>query len=530
MTESLFLPFLKKHLDRVQPLAKEAHLADWGLQTTGLTAARDRSIALNTELAKIYANPEEYAFLKSFKAGSLESPLIARQHKLLSDYYLSHQMEDSVLEEMIRLQIEIEENFNNHRAVVRGILLSDNEVDDILLESEDQSLRRETWLASKSVGRVVKDQLLELVRLRNREAKRLGFSDYYAMSLSLQELEEARLFSILNTLNTESEPSWNRFRSDLDNSLAKKFNCAPEDIRPWHHSNRFFQETGPGEADLNKYFLDNDLEALSAEFFAAIGLPIDDLLKRADLYERPGKCQHAFCMDIDRSGDIRVLCNNRANERWMGTMLHEFGHAVYDKFLDTDLPYLLRTPCHTLATESIALFMGRLSKNPDWLHRYAHVPLEEARQIAAAAQRELRENLLVFMHWCFVMVHFERELYRDPDQDLDTLWWDIVEKYQKVRRPDSRTAPDWASKIHLASSPVYYHNYQLGEMVASQLLHYLQTVVLEGEEASALVRSPKVGEYLKQKVFKTGALYEWETWLENATGEMLNPKYFVEHL
>lgn len=530
MSESLFQPFLKKHIDSIQPLAKEAHLADWELQTTGSTEARDRSIALNTQLAKIYSDPAEYAFLVSMNDFTFESPLLARQHKLLSDYYLSHQMEDAVLEETIRLQIEIEESFNNHRAEVRGRELSDNEVDGILLTSQDPALRRETWLASKTVGALVKDRLLDLIKLRNREAKLLGFADYYAMSLKLQELDEVRMFTILDDLNSECEPVWLEYRHNLDARLAEIFNCATESIRPWHHANRFFQETGTGEADINKYFVEKDLESLSSDFFATIGLPIDDLLKKADLYERPGKCQHAFCMDVDRSGDIKVLCNNRPNERWMGTMLHEFGHAIYDKYVDHNLPYLLRTPCHTLATESIALFMGRLSKNPDWLHFYADIDIDEAAQIASAAKRELSENLLVFMHWCFVMVHFERALYQYPDQDLDNLWWNLVEKYQKVKRPDGRSAPDWASKIHLASSPVYYHNYQLGEMVASQLLHHLHTVVLIGEPESSLVTSPKVGSYLKEAVFKSGALYEWETWLFNATGEKLNPKYFVDQL
>ena len=67
------------------------------------------------------------------------------------------------------------------------------------------------------------------------------------------------------------------------------------------------------------------------------------------------------------------------------------------------------------------------------------------------------------------MTNFERRLYADPDADLDTLWWDLVEQYQQVRRPDGRHAPDWAAKIHLAAAPVYYQNYLYGELFASQL-------------------------------------------------------------
>ena len=49
-------------------------------------------------------------------------------------------------------------------------------------------------------------------------------------------------------------------------------------------------------------------------------LPIDDVLARSDLYEKPKKSPHAFCTDIDREGDVRVLGNIVPNEYWMGTV------------------------------------------------------------------------------------------------------------------------------------------------------------------------------------------------------------------
>ena len=64
------------------------------------------------------------------------------------------------------------------------------------------------------------------------------------------------------------------------------------------------------------------------------------------------------------------------------------------------------------------------------------------------------------------MFRFEKELYDNPDQDLNKLWWDLVEKYQVVRRPEGRNAPDYASKIHIVSAPAYYHNYMMGELFA----------------------------------------------------------------
>ena len=80
-------------------------------------------------------------------------------------------------------------------------------------------------------------------------------------------------------------------------------------------------------------------------------------------------------MHVDRKGDVRILANIKPNDKWMATMLHECGHAVYDKYLDVNLPYILREPAHILSTEAIALLMGRLETDPDWLIMYAGAPI-----------------------------------------------------------------------------------------------------------------------------------------------------------
>src|SRR6185503_15618378 len=41
--------------------------------------------------------------------------------------------------------------------------------------------------------------------------------------------------------------------------------------------------------------------------------------------------------------------------------------------------------------------------------------------------------------------------------DLDTLWWELVSRFQGVTPPDGRSAPDWAAKIHIAVSGLLPH-------------------------------------------------------------------------
>jgi peptidyl-dipeptidase A len=253
------------------------------------------------------------------------------------------------------------------------------------------------------------------------------------------------------------------------------------------------------------------------------------MMAKSDLYEKPGKNQHAYCIDIDNLGDVRVLCNIKPNASWMGTMLHEFGHANYDKYIDEKLPFVLRNPAHTFTTEAIAMFFGRMSSNAKFLVDMKLTNEADARKVAEEGFKVLRLEQLTFSRFTQVMYRFEKGMYENPDQDLNKLWWDLVEKYQMIKCPAGRNQPDWATKIHIASYPCYYHNYQLGELLASQLNHHIAANVLKSDDfRQSYFGKPEVGDYLKKNVFMPGARWTWNEMIEKATGEKLTAKYYAE--
>src|SRR5215210_5332391 len=208
-------------------------------------------------------------------------------------------------------------------------------------------------------------------------------------------------------------------------------------------------------------------------------------------------------------------------------MLHEFGHAVYDRHINPSLPYFLRTVAHTCTTEAIALMMGSLVDDPVWLSAVAGVPEVELDEVNEYLRWRERADRLVFIRWALVMFNFERELYAEPDRDdLNVLWWDLAERLQLVNRPPGRDEPDWAAKIHMAVAPVYYHNYVLGHLIAAQLRHHLEEWVSGGP----FFMSEVAGRYLQEAVFGPGDRNKWEETVLGATGERLDPEYFVRSL
>jgi len=256
------------------------------------------------------------------------------------------------------------------------------------------------------------------------------------------------------------------------------------------------------------------------------------VLARSDLYERPGKNPHAFCTDIDREGDVRVLANIEPTREWQGTMLHELGHAVYSsKNIPRSLPYALRTDAHTLATEGVAMMFGRFADNAAWLEAMG-VRVPDPQQLSATTRQLRRNQLLIFSRWCQVMLRFEKELYGNPQQDLNARWRELVEEYQEVQWPEGRQRPDYASKIHIIIAPAYYHNYMLGELFAAQVHRALVREVLPGADpaAAVYVGKPAAGEFMKNRVFQPGRTLPWNELARHATGEELSPKAFAADL
>lgn len=509
--------FIDRHVEEIQPLLREVGLASWEAATTGSEAAIQRSAELRTRFKQVYARPDEFEQVRRFRtAPELTDPLLARQLKLLDHAYTANQLPPATIEELTHRESELERIFYNFRPTFEDRTYSDNELRELLCAESDSGRRQRIWEASKAIGPQIGPPLLELVRRRNEAARELGFKNYYSMELELQEIEESSLFQLLEEFQLRSEHPFQTVREELDRELAARFSLDPEALRPWHWED-FFSQQAPesGPVDLDPLFAPLSQEDVVRDYFADLDLPVEPILIRSDLYEREGKDQHAFCTDIDRNGDVRILCNLRPNERWMATLLHELGHGVYDLYLPRSLPFLLRTPAHTLTTEAIAMYFGRLTRDPEWLRNRIGSTMtgEEESEI----HRQQRLSMLIAARWMLVMVHFERALYSDPDRpDLNRLWWDLVEKFQLIRRPDGRDEPDWATKIHLALAPVYYHNYLLGELMASQLT---RAIAESGDTP---------GEFLRNRIFAPGASLPWSELIEQATGEPLAPLHFVE--
>ncbi len=479
--------------DRLRPLTFARNVAWWDSNVE----ANDENARRRAEAELAYSDAlADRELFAEVEAAQAETNGGGRSLELLRAMMLPHQIADSLRSRIVELKSEVESRFSRHRGVLRGREVDDNEIKQILRESDDADERREAWEASKTVGTDVADDVRELARLRNEAARSLGYRDWFALSLSVDEMDEDKLWETLGACDAATAEPFARWKSALDSRLAHRFGCDPTELRPWHYADPFFQEAPPaGAVDLDPLFKGKDVIGLARRTFEGIELEVAGILERSDLFPRAGKNQHAFCIDVDRQGDVRVLANVIDNQSWTDTMLHELGHGVYDLGFEDGLPWLLRTT-HLVTTEASALLFGALAGQREWLERILGIDGREAEELEAKLRMARAAELLVFTRWVLVMTGFERVLYSDPESDLDSVWWELASRYQLLTPPDGREAPDWASKLHIAVAPVYYHTYLYGSIVALQLRDALSAAV-GGHRRSPGRRDDAAGEALR---------------------------------
>jgi len=522
------------YLAKYRPLELKASSAWWEANITGSDAAVAREKAANRALVDLHSDPITFAKLKELRAGGqIADPMLRRIADVLYRQFLAGQADPALQKRIVDLESEVARTFNTYRSRVGERTLTENEVREILATTKDSQAAEAAWQGYMVVGSKVDVQLRELVKLRNELAGKLGFKNFYSMSLALQELDEEPFFKLFDGLDEMTRAPFAELKAEIDQARAAHFGVKPEELRPWHFGDLFFQDIPPGqEVDFGVLFKDADLEQLARQYYASIGLPVDDILARSDLYEKPGKCPHAFCSNLDRGNDIRVLANLKPNLYQADTILHELGHGVYGKYNRADVPFVLRGAAHGLTTEGIAIMMGAMCKNEEWLREVLKVDPQQAAQIGRSARAGLRTERLMFARWALVMVHFEHEMYTQPDQDLARLWWNLKRKYQLLNPPPHTDRPDYAAKVHILTSPVYYHSYMMGELFAAQVRHHIARQVLGLKESgrTSFYGHPEVGTYLKEQVFGPGNLYSWNDLTRRATGESLTAQYFAEQL
>ncbi len=395
----------------------------------------------------------------------------------------------------------------NFRAVYNGEKKQANELYKIYRTANNRGEREKAYRAYVSVGEELASGLSRLVRFRNQQVKKNGYSNYFSYSFKSQNLDLDEYKKLLDRLDQLSQAPYQTILASIKNKL--NYN----ELQIW--------DLGYAYADINRE-LDRYFPVESQLFFIKQGLKgidinIDKMPIYFDLESRYGKSQFAFAFPVKPPHDLRVMANLIEGQYSTRTLQHEIGHAIHYALINQD-NNLFRTELSGIWTEAMAQIFAGMCEERLWLEKYAQVPYAVARSFIKAK----KETGIIYLRTQLMRLQFEMQAYTNPNRDLNKLYWDLFEKYLML--PKHEDLKPWASLFYYITHPVYMQNYLYADMVKAQTYVYLE------KNYGSMVDNKMTKAFLVQNYLRFGSRYPWDELLERGTEEKLNPEYFIQSL
>lgn len=449
--------------------------------------------------AAIMTNPD-YEALVSRWVGRVEEPLLARRLVVWQRAFQGAKV--SARPEIRALVNEISDAIVAFRYQVQGQEYDLGAVRHILRVEKDRERRRAAWLSFAPLSEKLAERTRELFRLRNAAARAEGFESYAHMQIAAQGLELEQVKGILEELARASDPAYRRVLE----AGAERHGLA--EIEPWDI--KFLLD---GEGGLPKrYFPRSGILGRLEEWGAVHGVDLKELGIQVYFMDIP---YNGLCMGISRR-DIRILGNPSDGHNYYKTSFHELGHALHAAYSDPGSYILRREP--SVFGEGMAEMMGYTVNDPGWL---AHVGLTP--EEIAAAGRDGMGPWFAYLRQRSAHALFEYQAYANPDGDLDQINAEVEARVLGCRFD---ATPRWASEPNAWYSryPVYWQNYVLADVIASQIHHDLRS------RFGSVWGSREAVAYMREQYWAPGGAVEWQEKLVRGTGSALSTKALVADL
>jgi peptidyl-dipeptidase A len=479
------------------------------------------------------------------------TPLQVKQlEKILYAAGNNPQIVPEIVKERIKAETEQTEKLYGFDFRLGGKSVSPNNIDNVLKEETNLQKRLEAWEASKEVGKVLKEGLINLQELRNKTVQALGYSDYFSYQVSDYGMTTQEMLDLNRRLIEEIRPLYRELHTFARYELAKKYGVeeVPEMLPAHWLPNRWGQDWN-AMVSVKGFDLDKVLKEKSAEwlmkqgeqFYVSTGFEAlqESFWEESSLYPLPPeagykKNNHASAWHMDLQNDVRCLMSVIPNAEWYETVHHELGHIYYYiSYTNPNVPPVLREGANRAYHEAVGSLLGLAAMQKPFL---TNLNLVDENAETDDMQALLKEalNYIIFIPWSAgVMTEFEHELYANnlaPAQ-FNQKWWELKKKYQGIVAPSERGEEycDAASKTHISDDAAQYYDYALSNVQLFQLHNYIaENILKQAPRATNYYGNKEVGDFLRG-ILEKGATEDWRKLIKEKTGEELNANAMLNY-
>lgn len=412
------------------------------------------------------------------------------------------------------------------------VTASELKMNTMMATDDDEAVRKACFDATQELALGNTNEYIELVRLRNEYARKLGYSDFYDYKVNSEDgMSKRELFSIFDDIYGKTQ-----YAQKAINRLEKKM---PGLRKPWNFR---YMMSGDFTKEEDQYFQFDQALDRWGRSFAALGVDFAGGRLQLDLLDRKGKYNNGFCHwpdlvsfhdGVRKPGSANFTCNVVPGQVGSGkdgyeTLFHEGGHAAhllnsqqYEACLNTEY-----APMAASWAETQSMFFDTLFDDMAWRSRYAVNDRGESYPLELYERKLLKLHVLapLSLHGIMFVANFEREIYEAKSLDRDKVMAIAKRNFRKYfnRSEDSLMALN-IPHIYSWESSASYHGYGLATLALWQWRDYFFN------KYGYIVDNPNIGKEMK-KVWKLGSLKNFSECIILATGKKLSAKSFLDEV
>ncbi|RQM50542.1 M3 family metallopeptidase [Aeromonas caviae] len=395
-----------------------------------------------------------------------------------------------------------------------------------LAASSDEAVRQSALAMFQTLEQwAVDNGYLDIVALRNRFARAMGYRDYFDYKVHKNEqMSPEQLFAILDDFIARTDA---RLHQSLAELKAAKGEAAllPHNLR--------YSVSGDVTRQFDPYVPFARALKDWVESFRRLGIQYRGATLTLDLLTREGKYENGFCHgpvpSFWQDGEWMPAVVNftslanpaQVGSGWSGlnTLFHEGGHAAHFANVTGNAPCFSQEfpPTSMAYAETQSMFCDSLLDDADWLKRYARnaagEPIPDA---LIQAVIEARQPFRAFNERQIALVaYFERDLYAMADSErTPAAVLALARKWErKILGVDSPRPLLAIPHLLNQESACAYHGYLLALMAVEQTRAYFL------RRDGYLTDNPRIGPDLAAHYWGPGNGMTHDETLQSLTGE-----------
>lgn len=446
--------------------------------------------------------------VNDFKQAGIAHEDLKKSLNGIVDYYqLSVDETSPNFKELHTNEWRLNQKLRNVRPQIDGKYLTQSQMR--LMATAEANLEKRKIFYDATVietANTMEKDLLDVVNKRNICAKENNFSNYFDYVFSKRYgVDPAKLNQMMNRIETVTEPFMEDFSKRYDD-LAKSLGINKKELQSWHYS---YIPPGNPVQEVNQYTQSSkELSEMSFDMFKNMGVDIRNLSVEIREIKSKGAMLSAACYLIEPNKDVKIKVPELVNIQSFGTQNHELGHLIYDFGYSENLPFFFKKPPSSSMTEAIAIMTGTISDREPVFERYLKIP----KDLSDRYMKNISVDLIASIRNLIARIKFEQELYKNPNQNLSALYYNLMHRYNNTNIPSK---PDnvWAAQPHLIASPGYNTNY-FGAIIRKEQIYEAAY-----KELGPITQNKNTVAFLKKHIFQYGSSLTDDEILTRLTGK-----------